>query len=84
MQRMYMRRQQNDMGLTMYAVSAVHDGYVLQKSITRNPIGGSLLTQGMLRAAQNICAKTPGQLELRPRYSLRRNETSSGTFEVSH
>lgn len=64
------------------AVSAVHDGYVLQKSITRSPLGGSLLTKCMLKAAESILAEK--SFTIRPRYSIKRVERQPGVFEVWH
>lgn len=65
----------------MAAVSAVHDGYVLHKSITRSPLGGSLLTSCMLKAAEAIMGDK--NLAIRPRYSIKRIAKQSGFFEVS-
>ena len=62
------------------AVCAVHDGYVLQKSITRSPLGGSLLTKCMLKAAESILAEK--NFTMRPRYSIKRVERQPGVFEV--
>ena len=59
------------------AVAAVHDGYVLKKSITRSPLGGRLLTQCMQQAVLSKGA------QLQPHFSLRRLETAPGKFEVS-
>lgn len=58
------------------AVSAVHDGYVLQKSIARAPIGGKLLTQCML---QSIESKG---ITVKPPYSFKRSLASAGQWEV--
>ena len=49
-----------------HTVSAVHDGYVLNKSIVRIPIGGSLLTQLL---CQSIESKGT---TIHPRYSFKR------------
>ncbi|KAL3131210.1 hypothetical protein ABBQ38_000509 [Trebouxia sp. C0009 RCD-2024] len=62
------------------AVCAVHDGYVLQKSITRSPLGGSLLTKCMLKAAESILAEK--NFTIRPRYSIKRVERQPGVFEA--
>ena len=59
----------------MSAVAAVHDGFVLQKATTRAPLGGALLTQATLRAAE---AKAP----VLPRCAVRRVEKTPGTWEV--
>ena len=63
------------------AVSAVHDGYVLQKSITRSPLGGSLLTSCLLKAAEAIMSEK--SLTIRPRYSIKRVQRQPSLFEVS-
>jgi len=57
------------------AVAAVHDGFVLQKATTRAPLGGSLLTQATLRAAE---VKAP----VLPRSVVRRVEKTPGNWEV--
>ena len=57
------------------AVAAVHDGFVLQKATTRAPLGGALLTQATLRAAE---AKAP----VLPRSVVRRVEKTPGNWEV--
>lgn len=60
------------------AVSAVHDGYVLQKSIARAPIGGRLLTQCMLQSVESK------GITVRPSYSFKRSINASGQYEVCH
>lgn len=60
----------------MLAVSAVHDGYVLQKATTRAPLGGALLTQCMLRGAEAKGAP------ILPRCAVRRVERTPGNWEV--
>ena len=56
-------------------MAAVHDGFVLQKATTRAPLGGALLTQATLRAAE---AKAP----VLPRSVVRRVEKTPGNWEV--
>lgn len=58
------------------AVTAVHDGYVLQKSAVRSPIGGATLSRALLNAVQ--AAGT----QVHPRFDFVRVETSPGQFEV--
>ncbi|CAL8463368.1 g2902 [Coccomyxa elongata] len=65
-----------DAGHEGIVVSAVHDGYVLQKSITRAPIGGKLLTQCML---QSIESKG---ITVKPPYSFKRSLSSAGQWEL--
>lgn len=69
-----------DAGHEGTVVCAVHDGYVLQKSITRSPLGGSLLTKCMLKAAESIMAEK--NFTIRPRYSIKRIERQPGVFEA--
>ena len=41
-------------------MAAVHDGYVLRKSVHSTPMGGRLLSQCMqVRAAGPVCLRTP-------------------------
>lgn len=61
------------------AVAAVHEGYVLQKSVCRAPLGGETLNQCMQSAVEHA-----NNLEIRPRYSFTRKETFAGTWEVRH
>lgn len=56
---------------------AVHDGYVLQKSISRTPVAGKVLSQCLLGA---VAAKGGA---LRPRYALEKVEHKPGEFHVS-
>ena len=57
-------------------MAAVHDGYVLQKSCTRTPVGGALLTRCTLQAVQAKGVK------VEPRYAFKRLEKAPGQFEV--
>ncbi|KAK9825720.1 hypothetical protein WJX74_001082 [Apatococcus lobatus] len=65
-----------DAGHNGTVVAAVHDGFVLKHSITQSCIGGSALSQCMLKSveAKNISVK--------PRFAFKRQETSPGHFEV--
>lgn len=69
-----------DTGHEGAVVCAVHDGYVLQKSISRSPLGGSLLSKCMLKVAESILAEK--NFTIRPRYSIKRTERQPGVFEV--
>ena len=60
------------------AVAAVHDGYVLNKSIIRSPIAGHLLTRCMQHAIES------GGKEIHPRYEFRRAESAPGKFKVDY
>lgn len=50
------------------AVSAVHDGFLLKKSIVKSPIAGQYLTKCMQQAIEHK------KVKLRPRYSFKRVE----------
>ena len=58
-------------------MAAVHDGYVLQKSIVRSPLGGKLLSQCMAQTMVNKGAS------IKPNYSFKRIETSPGQYQVN-
>ena len=58
------------------AVAAVHDGYLLTKSIVRAPVGGQLLSQCMLQSAQ-----AKGTV-VQPAYSFKRVQTAASQWEV--
>jgi len=65
-----------DCGAGGTTVTAVHDGYALQKSISRSPVGGDLLTKLMLRSVESKGAK------VRPRYTFDRKKLDDGEFAV--
>ncbi|EIE27441.1 putative Acttin-related protein 4 [Coccomyxa subellipsoidea C-169] len=67
-----------DAGHEGIVVSAVHDGYVLQKSIARAPIGGRLLTQCMLQSVESK------GITVRPSYSFKRSINASGQYELKN
>ena len=56
-------------------MSVVHDGYSLQKSVLRNPIGGAALTEATLNAVLASGA------EVRPRFQFKRT-TKDGSVHV--
>ena len=58
-------------------VAAVHDGYVLNKTVHRAPLGGHLLTRCMLASVHS-----KGDLAIRPRYAFSRTEVAPGQFDV--
>jgi Actin len=58
------------------AVTAVHDGFALEKSTVRSPLGGALLNRAMAASVQK-----KGVL-IRPRLSFRRVERAPGVWEV--
>lgn len=57
-------------------VAAVHDGYVLMKSVIWAPLGGEILTECMRRCVD------PEATIIKPRYEFRRVERSQGIFEA--
>eukprot|EP00850_Spirogloea_muscicola_P005314 SM000024S07776 [mRNA] locus=s24:471134:476148:+ [translate_table: standard] len=65
-----------DSGGSGTTIAAVHDGYVLQKSIGRTVIGGDVLTECMLKLMEGK------GVTIRPRYSFKRKEVQPGEFEV--
>jgi hypothetical protein len=54
----------------------VHDGFALEKSTVRSPLGGALLNRAMAASVQK-----KGVL-IRPRLSFRRIERAPGVWEV--
>ncbi len=58
------------------AVAAVHDGYVLNKSVIRTPLAGRLLTACTLAAVEARGAA------VHPRYAIRRAQDASGAWKA--
>jgi len=44
-----------DCGGAGTTVAAVHDGYALQKAVTRSPLGGDVITDVVLKAGRSSC-----------------------------
>ncbi|KAM3277540.1 hypothetical protein ACQJBY_045439 [Aegilops geniculata] len=65
-----------DSGGGSTVVSAVHDGYVLQKSVATSPIGGEFLTDCMMKSLESK------GVVIRPRYSFKKKEVSPGDYKV--
>ncbi|KAL0697881.1 hypothetical protein Bca4012_054003 [Brassica carinata] len=65
-----------DCGGGSTTISPVHEGYVLQKAVISNPIGGEFLTDCLLKSLE---AKG---IKIRPRYSFKRKEVRPGEFQV--
>ncbi|GMH38536.1 hypothetical protein BSKO_06420 [Bryopsis sp. KO-2023] len=65
-----------DSGYKGTTVAAVHDGYVLLKSVTWTPLGGALLTECMRRCVD------PDATLMKPRYAFKKVERSPGMYEV--
>ncbi|CAI5518222.1 unnamed protein product [Closterium sp. Naga37s-1] len=64
-----------DSGFSSTTVAAVHDGYVLQKSLRRSPVAGDALTEFLLRSV--------GRQKVRPRFSFKRVLIRPGQFEAT-
>lgn len=58
-------------------MAAVHDGYVLQKSVVSTPLAGRLLAQCMAGAVEGRGT------QIRPRYEFARKEGHGGKLEAS-
>ncbi|KAL0651566.1 hypothetical protein Bca4012_094257 [Brassica carinata] len=65
-----------DCGGGSTTISPVHEGYVLQKAVVSNPIGGEFLTDCLLKSLESKGIK------IRPRYSFKRKEVRPGEFQV--
>jgi actin-like protein 6A len=65
-----------DSGGGSTVISAVHDGYVLQKSVATSPIGGEFLTDCMMKSLESK------GVVIRPRYSFKKKEVSPGDYKV--
>mmetsp|Transcript_7690 Transcript_7690/g.18891 ORF Transcript_7690/g.18891 Transcript_7690/m.18891 type:complete len:469 (-) Transcript_7690:552-1958(-) len=67
-----------DVGHQTSVAAAVHDGYLLEKSVSRSRVGGNLLNECMQRCVESKAIK------IRPRYTFKRVESkqNKGTFEV--
>lgn len=67
-----------DVGFQGSVAAAVHDGYLLQKSVSRSRLGGQVLTECMQRVVQSK------SIPIRPRYAFKRteNKQNKGTFDV--
>mmetsp|Transcript_8166 Transcript_8166/g.20251 ORF Transcript_8166/g.20251 Transcript_8166/m.20251 type:complete len:447 (-) Transcript_8166:267-1607(-) len=69
-----------DCGGSGTTVAAVHDGYAMQKAMTRSPLGGDTITDLVLQYLE----KTKG-IPVKPRYSFRRKPRGDGeSFDVTH
>uniref|UniRef100_A0A8R7UQB5 Actin-related protein 4 n=2 Tax=Triticum urartu TaxID=4572 RepID=A0A8R7UQB5_TRIUA len=65
-----------DCGGGSTVVSAVHDGYVLQKSAATSPIGGEFLTDCMMKSLESK------GVVIRPKYSFKKKEVRPGDYKV--
>jgi len=66
-----------DCGASGTTITAVHDGYALQKAAMRSPLGGDLLTDLTLRLTE------AGGSPIRPRYMFDRKADGAGGFAVT-
>ncbi|XP_066384321.1 actin-related protein 4-like [Miscanthus floridulus] len=65
-----------DSGGGSTVVSAVHDGFVLQKSVATSPVGGEFLTDCMMKSLESK------GIVIRPRYSFKKKEISPGEYKI--
>jgi len=65
-----------DMGGRHTTVSAIHDGYALQKSVVRSPLGGDALSDVVAKYLENQ------KIDVRPRYAFTKKQKGDGEFEV--
>jgi actin-like protein 6A len=61
-------------------VAAVHEGYLLSKTVTRTAVAGAALTRAMLSVLEQ---KAGGADKVAPSFSFRRTEVSPGEFKVA-
>ena len=61
-------------------VAAVHEGYLLSKTVTRTPVAGAALTRAMLSVLEQ---KAGGAEKVAPSFSFKRTEASPGEFKVA-
>ena len=66
-----------DMGGKCTTVSAVHDGFALQKSVVRSPLGGEALTDVILKYLEKQ------KVDVRPRYAFTKKAKGDGEFDVT-
>ena len=67
-----------DCGGSGTTVAAVHDGYAMQKAVTRSPLGGDAITDIVLKYLE----KTKG-VPVKPRYEFKRKPRGDGeSFDV--
>lgn len=64
----------------LFAVAAVHEGYLLSKTVTRTPLAGAALTRAMLHVLEQ---KAGGAEKVAPSFSFKRAEVSPGEFKVT-
>mmetsp|Transcript_14127 Transcript_14127/g.38206 ORF Transcript_14127/g.38206 Transcript_14127/m.38206 type:complete len:438 (+) Transcript_14127:3436-4749(+) len=65
-----------DAGHYEITATAVHDGYLLSKTLAKSPVGGHLLNLAMQKAVE--CKG----IQFKPRFSFKRFENSQGKLEV--
>ena len=65
-----------DVGGGVTSATAVHDGYVLSRSVHRHALAGDMVGELVLKSVQS---RTP-QPALRPLYSLKRSEVGPGEY----
>eukprot|EP01097_Dermamoeba_algensis_P006264 TRINITY_DN3923_c0_g1_i1.p1 TRINITY_DN3923_c0_g1~~TRINITY_DN3923_c0_g1_i1.p1 ORF type:complete len:282 (-),score=51.61 TRINITY_DN3923_c0_g1_i1:758-1579(-) len=65
-----------DSGSSGTTVVPVHDGYAITKSITKNPVGGELITQELSKELEKK------GVVIKPSYKIAKTEVSRGVFEI--
>jgi len=67
---------------SLFPVAAVHEGYLLSKTVTRTPVAGAALTRAMLSVLEQ---KAGGADKVAPSFSFKRTESTStpGEFKVT-
>ena len=65
-----------DVGHDGTVTSAVHDGYVLQKSVRRGQVGGRFLSECMLKSLE------AQKVKVTPRYAFEKVEAKGGGWDV--
>jgi len=65
-----------DVGGGVTSAAAVHDGYVLSRSVRRHALGGDMISELTLKSVQTRSPPPP----LRPLYSLKRAEAGPGEY----
>ena len=67
-----------DMGGKQTTVSAVHEGFALQKSVVRSALGGEALTDVVLKYLEKQ------KVDVRPPYSFTKKVKGNGQFDVKN
>lgn len=66
-----------DMGHSGTTATPVHDGYVLQRSVQRSPIGGEVLSKLLMQDVEQ-----GRNINIRPHMAISKKQRADGQFEV--